>query len=189
VSAHGHSVTGSIAAPRTAAPGWVGGLERLSNAVNRLIAIAAGAAIVLAGLVLTHEIMERYILPAPADWQDETAIFLLVGATFLSAAWVQSARGHVAIDAVAGLLPPGLERARRFMVDLASMAFCAFFTWKSATLLMEAWEDGVVTHSSWAPPLWIPYLAMTVGMGLLVLQLALQSLLHLVPSDRPGDRR
>ena len=45
-----------------------------------------------------------------------------------------------------------------------------------AQLLGEAIEEGTTSSSSWAPPLWIPYAAMTIGMALLTVQLALQVL-------------
>ncbi|WP_044561808.1 TRAP transporter small permease [Azospirillum sp. B4] len=143
---------------------------------NGVIATVAAVAVVAAGIVMTEEAMVRYFLHQAADWQDETAIFLLVGATFLSAAYVQSRRGHVAIEAVGGLLPKGVERVRRWMADLVSFLFCGFFAWKSWVLCHEAWVEGYATFSSWAPPLWIPYLAMSVGMTLLTLQIALQLL-------------
>jgi TRAP-type C4-dicarboxylate transport system permease small subunit len=54
------------------------------------------------------------------------------------------------------------------------LAFCALFAWKSWTLLRDAWVDGQTTTSSWAPPLWIPYGLMALGMTLLALQLAVQ---------------
>ncbi|MDE1147062.1 MAG: TRAP transporter small permease [Azospirillaceae bacterium] len=144
--------------------------------LNHAIAVVAAVAVVAAGVVMTEEAMVRYFLHASADWQDETAIFLLVGATFLSAAYVQSRRGHVAIEAVGGLLPVRVESARRWVADLLSFFFCGFFTWKSWILWHEAWVEGYATFSSWAPPLWIPYLAMSVGMSLLTLQIALQVL-------------
>jgi TRAP-type C4-dicarboxylate transport system permease small subunit len=59
-------------------------------------------------------------------------------------------------------------------VDVASLAFCAFFSWKSWTLLREALVEGHTSATSWAPPLWIPYGAMTLGMSMLCVQIALQ---------------
>ena len=59
---------------------------------------------------------------------------------------------------------------RGVAVDVLCLAFCALFAWKSWTLLHEAWVDKQTTSSTWAPPLWIPYLLMSVGMTLLTLQ-------------------
>ena len=121
--------------------------------------------------------IERYFLKIPTDWQDETAIFLLVGVTFLTGAAVQARRGHVGIEAVSELLSPKVELIRVRIADLVSCLFCAFFAWKSWTLLQEAIADGQTTDSTWGPPLWIPYSAMAAGMTLVALQLALQALL------------
>ena len=67
------------------------------------------------------------------------------------------------------------DRVRRLLADVIAFVFCAFFAWKSCTLLAEAWDEGQTTPSSWGPPLWIPYGCMTVGMALLSLQLLLQT--------------
>jgi TRAP-type C4-dicarboxylate transport system permease small subunit len=58
--------------------------------------------------------------------------------------------------------------------DAVSLLFCAFFAWKSWTLLREAVLERQTTSSSWGPPLWIPYSMMTLGMTLVALQLLLQ---------------
>lgn len=141
---------------------------------NRLLSAAAMIALLAAAAVLTSSVFTRYILKWPTEWQDETSVFLLVGSTFVCGAWVQAARGHVAIEAVSGLLPERANRVRQKLVDIVSALFCGFFAWKSWALLREALADHQTTDSSWGPPLWIPYLAMSVGMTLLVLQLVLQ---------------
>ena len=64
------------------------------------------------------------------------------------------------------------------VVDLMTLAFCAFFAWKSWTLFHEAWVDKMTTSSTFAPPLTIPYGLMAAGMTLLVVQLALQTIGH-----------
>src|SRR4029078_8778555 len=94
-----------------------------------------------ASLVLTSSLATRCLCKASTDWQDETAVFLLVGATFLCGAFVQAIRGPVGIEALAPLLSRRADALRRVGVDLLCLAFCALFAWKSWTLLHEAWVD------------------------------------------------
>ncbi|MBD8908162.1 TRAP transporter small permease subunit [Methylorubrum zatmanii] len=155
-------------------PGPLGLIDRATRSLNHLILVCGGIALVTACLVLSYSVVIRYVLHEPTEWQDETAVFLIVGATFLSAAGVQAKRGHVAIEALTGLLPAGVNRLRLLLVDAVSLAFVVFFAWKSWSLFHEAWVDGQISQSTWGPPLWIPYLLMAAGMSLLGLQLVLQ---------------
>lgn len=150
--------------------------ERVLSVLNRLIAILGSAALVAASLVLTYSVIVRYFLKLPTDWQDEMAVFLLVGAVFLAAAGVQARRGHVAIEALSSILPKSVNAIRLIVVDALSLAFCTFFAWKSWTLLVEAWTEDQHSETIWGPPLWVPYSLMTFGMGLLALQILIQLL-------------
>jgi TRAP-type C4-dicarboxylate transport system permease small subunit len=151
--------------------------------VNFVVVILASVALVLAAFVLTYSVITRYFLKLSTDWQDETSVFLIIGAVFMSAAAVQARRGHVGIEAIIGLLSPRTNRIRQILVDVASTLFCGYFAWKSATLLHEAWVENYHSGSTWAPPLWVPYSLMTMGMTLLTLQLLLQVL---TPARHPG---
>ncbi len=142
--------------------------------LTRLMVVLGMFALLVASAVLTYSVVSRYVMKSSTDWQDEAAVFCLVGATFLCSSFVQALRGHVGIEAVAGLLPNSLNRARLLLVDLLSCLFCSFFAWKSWTLFHEAWVDHQTTSSSWAPPLSIPYGLMAFGMTLLSLQLLIQ---------------
>jgi TRAP-type C4-dicarboxylate transport system permease small subunit len=148
--------------------------DRILASINYLVVLVSSIALVAASIVLTYSVATRYFLKYSTDWQDETAVFLIVGAVFMSAAAIQQRRGHVAIEAIVGLLSPGVNRVRVLLVDIASLAFCGFFSWKSWTLLHEAVVDNYHSGSTWGPPLWIPYSLMAVGMTLLSLQLLLQ---------------
>src|SRR6266478_6068373 len=86
------------------------GVVRVFDAIDRVLVSACALATIAAGLVLTYSIAVRYVLHSSTDWQDEMAVFLLVGATFLSAPYVQSMRGHIAIEAIEGFLPDRIER-------------------------------------------------------------------------------
>jgi TRAP-type C4-dicarboxylate transport system permease small subunit len=145
-------------------------LDRLDRVLVALCVVAS----VAAGAVLTYSVAVRHFLHWSTDWQDEVSVFLLVGATFLSAPYVQARRGHIGIEAVRGLLGPGLERVRVLAVDLVGLVFCGTFTWLCWALLLDAVESGEVTDSTWAPPLWLPYGLMTGGMTLLTLRFLAQ---------------
>jgi TRAP-type C4-dicarboxylate transport system permease small subunit len=170
--------------PSLAHAGVLGALDRALAAINRAVTLAGMAALLLASLVLTYSVFSRYLFKAATDWQDEVAVFCIVGAVFLAGAWVQAQRGHIGIEAVSSLLPPRVERFRMLAVDVMSLAFCAFFAWKSWTLFHEAWRDKMTTSSTFSPPLTIPYGLMAAGMTLLCAQLLLQTIGHFAARRR-----
>ena len=172
-----------------ATPRWLLPLARALVLVNRGVMVLGMVALLASALILTSSVVTRYFLHASTDWQDEASVFCLVGATFLCSAFVQAIRGHVGIEAVSALLPARVNRVRIALVDLGCLAFCAFFAWKSCTLLREAWVEGQTTSSSWAPPLWIPYLLMALGMLLLCVQLALQCVVSANKLRLPAEDR
>jgi TRAP-type C4-dicarboxylate transport system permease small subunit len=174
-----HSIDAAAGGPPPAdvpRDGVLGVVQLGLTAVNGVMAVISSLAIAAAGLVLTWEVIGRYFLAIPSDWQDELSTMLLIGATFASAAWTQARRGHVAIDALAQILPPAVDRVRRRLADVAACVFCAYFAVKSFQLFAEAWDEGETTPSAWGSPLWIPYGCMALGMALLALQQALQAL-------------
>jgi TRAP-type C4-dicarboxylate transport system permease small subunit len=152
----------------------LGRLSRGLERINRVFAAGSMVAMLVACVILTSSVATRYFFKLPTDWQDEASVFLLVGATFLSGAYVQARRGHIGIGVLAGLLSARWNQVRVWLCDLLSFLFCAFFAWKSWSLWLEAWREGQTTDSTWAPPLWIPYGLMSIGMTVLSVQLALQ---------------
>jgi TRAP-type C4-dicarboxylate transport system permease small subunit len=187
---HGFELEPSLA-PGTLRPknAAVAVLATALNVLNALVLRMSMLALVLAAGVLTYSVVTRYFLKSATDWQDEVAVFLLVGATFMTTAHVQSLRGHVGIEAFSNLLPPLVNRVRLLLVDIVSTLFCCFFSWKSWTLFHEAWTEGQTTSSSFAPPLWIPYSLMAVGMSILTLQLFLQTLVHTTGGEVPKAKK
>src|ERR1700719_4006601 len=159
-------------------------LERALAWCNYIIVIVAAVALIAACAVISYSVLGRALFHSPNYWQDEAAVFLLVGATFMTSAYVQHQRGHIGIEAFVGLLSPIANRIRLWLVDLASFLFCAFFAWKSWTLAHEAWVDGPVSNSMWSPPLAIPYGLMASGMTLLCVQILLQITIPIVGTAR-----
>lgn len=172
--------TASMAAGNTP----VAMLGRALFICNNIIVMFAALALIAACVILSYSVLGRALFHSPNYWQDEAAVFLLVGATFMTSAYVQSQRGHVSIEAFVGLLSARANAIRLWLVDVASLAFCAFFAWKSWTLAHEAYVDGQVSNSMWSPPLAIPYVLMALGMTLLCVQILLQIIIPLTGGAR-----
>jgi TRAP-type C4-dicarboxylate transport system permease small subunit len=162
----------------------VAAFERALAFCNTIIVVLAALALIAACVILSHSVLSRALFHSANYWQDEAAVFLLVGATFMTSAYVQAQRGHIGIEAFVGLLSPMANRIRLWLVDVASFLFCAFFAWKSWTLAHEAFVDGQVSNSMWSPPLAIPYGLMATGMTLLCAQILLQIIIPLAGSAR-----
>ncbi len=144
--------------------------RRLTDFLFNLSSIA----LVIASAVLTGGVVAGRLLDRGIVWQDEMEIFLVAGAVFLSAAAVQARRSHARIEVIDLLLPPGVGRSLTVATDTLSLMFVAFVAWKSGALFWEAWTEGQVSESTWAPSLWIPYGIMTLGLALLACELAIQ---------------
>lgn len=165
-------------------PGPVAAVERVLTWCNHVIVVLAAIAMIAACIILSDSVLGRALFQSPNYWQDEAAVFLLVGATFMSSAWVQQQRGHIGIEAFVSLLSPLANRIRLWLIDVASFVFCVFFAWKSWTLAYEAWDDGQVSNSMWSPPLDIPYGLMALGMTLLCVQILLQIIAPIAGATR-----
>src|SRR5436309_15494370 len=131
---HGVDLPGAVETSTEVHAGAVGVLERAMAVVNKAMTLVGMIALLIAALVLTYSVFSRYLFKAGTDWQDEVAVFCIIGAVFLCGAWVQAQRGHVGIEAVASILPPRANYVRMIVVDVMTLAFCAFFSWKSWTL-------------------------------------------------------
>src|SRR5882757_7229981 len=142
---HEVDIPGVTDAPVVAAPRGGGPLVRAIAGVNAMMVFIGMIGLLLASFVLTYSVFSRYLFKAGTDWQDEVAVFSIVGAVFLAGEWVQSQRGHIGIEAISSILPPGVNRIRQIVVDIMTLAFCAFFAWKSWTLFHEAWVDNMTT--------------------------------------------
>lgn len=141
-------------------------IERLS-----LIAgIIASLFIAFAIIIVCQMVFIRYVLVGSTAWQTEVVTFLLVGATMLGSAWVLKERGHVAVGIVTEYSPPPARRAMLIMADIVAFVFAAIMFWKGFEVTLEAYHGDWTSDSIYEIPMWIPYLAMPIGFGLLALQ-------------------
>jgi len=138
--------------------------------LSRAAGVIAALLIALAVLVICDMVVERYILNRTTIWQIDAVSYCIMAATFIGSAYVLMTRGHVNVD----VLPLHVGPRQRYWLALITMlialAFCTVLFVLGTLYWYEAWSKNWHSDTVWRARLWIPYLAMPVGLGLLVLQ-------------------
>lgn len=146
----------------------------------------SSALMIMAAVFLTCQmIFVRFVLNGSTVWQTEIVVFLVIAATLVGLPFVQFQRGHVNVD----LVPLALKGKTRFRLAAVTLALSIAITAVMMIYGYEywhiAWARGWTSDTVTAVPLWIPYLSLPVGFGLLLLQLIADLVALLTKSEMP----
>ena len=148
-------------------------MESLARAIKFLSRICgyAAAALIGASVVVVCEIvLVRYAFNQNTIWQTDFVTYSLVAATFVGSPYLLTLRGHVNVD----VLPHYVGRRSRWWLalfaSLLTLGFCVTIAILGYQLWKEAWDQKWVSDTMWRARLWIPYLSMPIGLGILALQ-------------------
>jgi len=138
--------------------------------MSRVVGVIGAVLIGLAVIVICDMVIERYVFNLTTIWQIDVVTYCIVGATFISSPYVLMTRGHVNVD----ILPLHLGPTARFRLALITsalaLAFCVIMFVLCTAYWYEAYSEMWRSNTVWRARLWIPYLSMPIGLGLLVLQ-------------------
>lgn len=138
--------------------------------ISELCGILAATLIGMAIVIVCQMVVMRYVLNASTVWQTEFVIYSLVASTFIGSPYVLLVKGHVNVD----LLPHYLGHRGRFFLgiiaNLLGLTFCSALAFIGFELFYEALINGWTTDTIWKLPLWIPYISIPLGIGILSLQ-------------------
>jgi TRAP-type C4-dicarboxylate transport system permease small subunit len=158
----------------------------LSRAAGVVAACLIGAAV----FVVCDMVIERYFLNRTTIWQIDVVTYSIVAATFVGSAYVLMLRGHVNVE----ILPLHVGPRARYWLALfttaVALGFCLVLLVLCTRYWYQAYSENWRSDTIWRARLWIPFLAMPAGLGLLVLQYVAE-LLCLVTGRTPpfGIRR
>ncbi|MEP7029647.1 MAG: TRAP transporter small permease [Pseudolabrys sp.] len=140
------------------------------SAMSRAAGVAAGLMIAFSVLVIGDMVIERYIFNLTTIWQIDVVTYCVVAATFVGSPYVLLTRGHVNVDVVPIYLSQGPRYWLAIAANLLALSFCLAVFILCTKFWYESWTGGWVSNTVWRSRLWIPYLSMPIGLGLIVLQ-------------------
>ena len=158
---------------------------RAVAALSTLAGWVSAAMIVAAVAITCQMIVIRFVLNGSTVWQTEAVVYLMVAATLIGLPYVQRLRGHVNVDLVPISLPQRARKGLAIVTLSLSCAIVAVMLWYGYEFWHFAWARGWTSDTVWGVRLWIPYLALPVGLALFLLQLIADLVAVILKIDAP----
>lgn len=127
-------------------------------------------AIFVSACAIVHMVLVRKLLGIPTIWQVEFAVFNLVMATFVGAAFGQKHDAHLSVDFLITRFPHRMREIFMILCALTGIVICGVIAYYAWPLWWEALVEGHHTSSLWSPPLAWPYILLPLGMTAMALQ-------------------
>lgn len=157
--------------------------------ISRLGAVIASILFVLAGAMLTYEVIARYFFIKPTNWAAELSQMCLIWGSLLAMAWLLAQRQHIQVDAVVNLLPLRVRRWLDVLVMIIVAVFAAVVMWYGFEIFLDSFVRSRTTGSLLNIPIWIVELAVPVGFFMLLVQSIIEvlKLLGSPPDENAGN--
>ena len=161
---------------------------RLINRMSQISGYLAALSILAATLIIVEQVVVRYVFLTPTIWQVETAVYLLIAATFLGAPYGLKENAHINIDMFIINFSAGARRRLDIVTSAIAMLFCFFLAYRGGVMWWEAFEGNWRSSSLLSVPLVYPYALIPVGMFLTGLQYIIKVIGVLSPNNQNAFR-
>ena len=142
------------------------------RAIGSAAAWLAGAGVVCVVammVVVTVEVVWRYLLDSATMWSDEVASYLLIAIVFLGLAQDLRQGSHIRIDIITDLVSARMRARLELFAYLVGVVFSCMLTWGVWIRFQNFWMRHTISDSPLMTPLWIPMVPVVLGAALLVL--------------------
>ena len=142
---------------------------------------------VVAVILVSAQIITRFVTKTPLPWSEELARYIFLWLTWVGAAFATKERKHITIDVVTERLP---QLGKRFCLVLSTLVWIGFliFLIGISIILTQSVYQGGQTATGSGLPMWIPYLSIPVGMGLMLFRL-LQNCYFDIKAMKGGNKQ
>ncbi|HUB12308.1 MAG TPA: TRAP transporter small permease [Acetobacteraceae bacterium] len=162
-----------MSAPDAARPGeWLARIIAVWDRIERWLVGLLGA---FALVIAVVQVAGRYLDPADAiTWAEEVIVYVAVWAVMIAASELVHRDGHVRPDLVLRLLKPRGQRWVEMFNCLVALAFTSGMVWYGWDVVATAQLLDQRSSTDLQFPMWIYYLALPVGGGLMCLRYLLR---------------
>jgi len=142
----------------------------LADGLSGIAARLSQAGIVAMTVLLTYEVLARYVFGAPTHWTSDVATTTMIWLTFLAMGYCLREGHMIRITAVIGLLPPTGRKLAEALSLVAILLFSVFVLWITTRAMADSIAFGRRQPSMLRMPTWIAELPIVLGFIILGLQ-------------------
>ena len=139
-----------------------------------ILAWIAAILFVATGAMLTYEVIMRYFFISPTIWAAELSQLCLIWGSLIAMAWALRWGRHIAVDAVAVLLPVHVRRQTDAVAMIVVALFSVVLVWKGGLIFWDSFERGRTTATMLDLPSWIGELSVPFGFAILAVQAVIE---------------
>ncbi|MBV2182142.1 MAG: TRAP transporter small permease [Castellaniella sp.] len=150
-------------------------LEKCLARVNAALAVLAAILLVVATVIITWMVFKRGI-GLQSSWELETAIELMISATFLASPYTLTTGGHVKMDLLETWLSGSAAQWVPLLPKVLACAVCLYLGYAGLDMTMHAYVTGERALGVWQPLVWPKYSTVAIGMLLTAAQYVLEIL-------------
>lgn len=149
----------------------------INHILIKLCGQLSAALFVIIAVIITYEVVARYVFTAPTIWSEDISLLCQIWATCLGASWVLHHKALIRIDFLTNILGEKAKKMSDFVALLSIIFFSGFITFYGFGLLKESIAIGAASASMLGLPLWATKSAIPIGFGLLTLQAIMEMFL------------
>ena len=148
-------------------------LSTIRGAVDRVIRWIVIVLMLFMTVVVSSQIVFRYVFNIPLGWSEEVARFSFVWVSFFGASALMRVQEHINVTVFVERFPPRLRAGAVFVANLCGLLCVYFFLIGGIALTTNEWRQ--LAPAMQIPMGWV-YLVIPVSAGLMAIWMAIHTI-------------
>jgi len=157
-------------------------MEKISkaiDAVNRWVGRMMGYIALLMALLITYEVIARYIFNAPTIWSMDINQYLFCAISLLGGGFCLLSEGHVRVDLFYPKFSPKTQAIVEIVTYPFALAFCGILVWLGGAEFWHVLITATTSGTALNFPMWPVWLTVPLGGFLLGMQIIARYFRHI----------
>ncbi|ALC82681.1 MULTISPECIES: TRAP transporter small permease [Bacillus] len=157
-------------------------LALLDKKLEEILLVAALAFIVI---LVSLQVLTRYVLDVSLGWSEELSRYILIWIAWIGTSYAVRVNSHIRVELIKKIIPKHLLKWFECFVLFIWFLFAFFLAYQGTILIMKMKMTGQLSPSI-EIPMWILYLIVPIGGGLMSIRLLQKMYIVLSSKEREG---